>query len=143
MDKHIIEGSILLIVLIMAVFVISRWSQSENGTGLCNRKVIIYYLMIDERIDAEFCFYLRLVYRRDDEMWRSLNVPAGCAHRAQRRLQVLQKEFHGSEHKKVAGILHVLMNHLSVQKKHEVFSLPDSELRAHYYTFITAIKEEG
>lgn len=108
-----------------------------------NRKLIAYHLILDPRIDAEYCMYLRLVYRRDDNMWSSLRVPTVNEEAIRTRLRTLQRQFHGSEHVRISGSLHVLMAKLGVEKKRDVFNLDDAIIRKHYYDFITQIKEEG
>lgn len=133
---------LLVTIAVFMLFVMRRYRKLTGGY-VCDRKLIVYYLMMDERIDAEYCMYLRLIYRREDDLWRALEIPHGNEHLARDKLVKLQNKFHGVEHKKVTGALHVLMAELKVEKKHEVFNLPSNVLRVHYYDFITRIKEEG
>lgn len=142
MDTQNADDAILLVACVLPLCIIPLVGLLGKSRKLCNRKVIIFYLMKDELIDAEYCMYLRLIYRRDDAMWESLQIPVG-EQVARARLHQLQKDFRDDEHSKVSGALHVLMANLKVEKKHDVFALPDEVVRKHYYDFIVGIKEEG
>jgi len=135
----------LVTVLLMCVILVmsSRLLVGvRRNARWAPRKLIIYYLMIDEGIDAEYCLYLRLVYRRDEQLWSTLRIPVK-EHAGRTRLKVLRNRFYGDEHIKIAASLHILMAKLSVEKKQDVFKLTESVLRLHYYDFISSIKEEG
>lgn len=142
-----IAGNLLLIVFltasILVVAIVILALMMDRSKKFANRKLVIYLLMIDDMIDAEYCMYLRLVYRRDEGMWTSLKVPASCEVKGRARLRTLQKNFHGKEHSKVTGALHILMSTLGVEKKHDVFNVSEEIIRKHYYDFISQIKEEG
>lgn len=143
MEIQDVVSTILLVVLTLIIVVMLLRRYVLLSERWASRKLIIYYMMIDGIIDAEFCMYMRLVYRRDSDMWLSLKVPTGCEERARSRLRTLQREFHGDEHKRVSGSLHVLMADLNVEKKCDVFNIREEVIRKVYYDFITQIKEEG